>query len=146
MMLQLEETADGIEARVVYEKTRREFACEQHTPIRYAGHLYTVMPKDGGARKEQLACMTVDGTFKWASGKDRRFGLGPYLLADHKLYVMSDRGTLVMARAVADGYRELDHARVLDGREAWAPLAIVDGRLLTRDATTLVCLDIAATP
>ena len=41
-------------------------------------------------------------------------------------------------------FRLLDQARVLDGHECWGPPALVAGRLLVRDLTTLVCLDVAA--
>jgi outer membrane protein assembly factor BamB len=31
---------------------------------------------------------------------------------------------------------------LLDGKEAWAPMAIADGLLLLRDWKTMICLDL----
>ena len=121
---------------------RTEFAAEQQTPIAWGGHLYTVMPRDGGALRDQLVCMTPGGSLRWSSGKEARFGLGPFLAADGKLLVLADDGVLTMARATADGFFPLARAKVLDGRDAWAPMAIAGGRLLLRDSRRMVCLDL----
>jgi outer membrane protein assembly factor BamB len=121
---------------------RTEFAAEQQTPIVAAGLVCTVMPKDGGALREQFVCMTPAGERRWASGKDARFGLGPFLAADAKLFILSDEGTLTLARASATGFDPLARARVLDGADAWAPMAIAGGRLLLRDSRRLLCLDV----
>ena len=40
---------------------RTEFAAEQQTPLLAAGLVCTVMPKDGGALREQFVCMTPAG-------------------------------------------------------------------------------------
>ncbi len=66
------------------------------------------------------------------------------IIADGMLYVVNDEGVLSLIEAVPDGFRLLDQAKVLDGHEAWGPPALVAGRLLVRDLTTLVCLDVAA--
>lgn len=125
---------------------RSVFACEQHTPVVYGGHAYSVLPNDAGAGKRQLVCMNFDGNVVWSSGKTDRFGLGPFLVADSKLLVLDDSGVLTMARASATGYERLAQVKVLHGRDAWAPMAIVDGRLLLRDWKRLVCLDLRGRP
>jgi outer membrane protein assembly factor BamB len=78
----------------------------------------------------------------WTSGKDHRFGLGPYLIADEKMYILDDDGTLTMIKPDPSGYIELAQKKILDGHDAWGPLAIADGRLLMRDSKTMVCLAI----
>ncbi len=52
--------------------------------------------------------------------------------------------TLVLAEAGTAAYVELARARVLQGRDAWAPMALVGGRLLLRNSKELICLDVAA--
>ncbi|GAG51327.1 unnamed protein product, partial [marine sediment metagenome] len=43
------------------------------------------------------------------------------------------------------GYVPLAQAKVLeDGHEAWGPLALAGGRLILRDLTRMVCLDLRA--
>lgn len=142
VMLQLAEREGGFSAEVVYRLDKTEFACEQQTPICYEGHLYTVLPNDGGAVKRQLACMTPEGERLWTSGKESRFGLGPFLVGDGKIFVLSDDGTLTLARATGEGYQQLAQARVIEGHDAWAPMALVEGRLLLRDRDRMVCLDV----
>jgi outer membrane protein assembly factor BamB len=121
-------------------------ASEQQTPIWLQGLLYTVLPKDAGEHREELACFDPAGAghLLWTSGKELRFGLGPYLAADGKVYLLDDRGTLTMGRASREGFRVLGQTQALpDARDAWGPPALVRGRLLLRDATRLVCLDVA---
>ena len=79
----------------------------------------------------------------WSSGAEHRFGLGPYLIADGLIYVLNDEGLLTMAEATTAGYQPVATAQVLDGHDAWAPMALVAGRLLCRDLTQMVCLNIA---
>ena len=121
------------------------FASEQQTPIWLDGLLYAVLPKDAGEHREELVCFDPGGKGRvlWTSGKDNRFGLGPCLAADGKLYVLDDRGWLSLVRLDRDAFRLLARAQVIAAaRDAWGPPALVDGKLLLRDATRLICLDI----
>jgi len=119
------------------------FGSEQQTPIYYEGHLYAILPN------KELACLDLTGRLRWTSGPQHRFGhgLGPFLLADGTLLVLNDRtGTLVLVSADPTGYNELASAKVLTGHDAWAPMALAAGRLILRDLTELVCLDVGAPP
>jgi outer membrane protein assembly factor BamB len=118
---------------------------EQQTPLYYREHLFMVLPKDAGALRGQFVCMHPDspGEVLWSSGPHRRFGLGPYLLADGKVYLLDDQGTLTIARASTAGFDELSSVKIMDAVDAWGPMALVAGRLLVRDATRMVCVDIA---
>ena len=118
------------------------FACEQHTPLFYKGRLFTVLPNDAGPGRRQLVCMNPEGERFWASGKTERFGLGPFLIADDKIFVLGDDGTLTVAKASANAWARLARARVLDGRDAWAPIALVGGRMILRDWKRMICIDL----
>jgi outer membrane protein assembly factor BamB len=111
------------------------FGSDQQTPILYKGHIYGVKP--GG----QLVCLDLTGKMLWASGTDR-FGLGPYLVLDDTILAMNDSGTLTAAKASPDGYTRLAQAKVLGGPEAWGPMAPAGTRLLVRDLTRMVCLEL----
>ena len=113
------------------------FDSPQHTPILYKGHLYAVR-SDG-----RLACADLDGKPLWDSGPDK-FGHGPYLIANGLIFVMDDDARMVLAEATPDGYRKLADAKILDGHDAWGPMALVGGRLIIRDMTRMVCLDVRA--
>lgn len=143
MMFRVNE-ADGrfsLETLQSLEKTT--FASEQQTPVYYRDHLFSILPNDAGALKKQLVCYDPDRGQAWASGNTNRFGLGPYLIADDKLFILRDDGVLVLARADTAGYVELARAKVLDGQDAWGPMALVDGKLLLRDSRELICLDVS---
>jgi outer membrane protein assembly factor BamB len=143
IMLQVRREKDGYGVEVLYELDRGIFACEQQTPILHDGLLYGILPRDAGAHREELVCFDPQRRAPlWTSGKERRFGLGPFLLAGEHLLALAEDGRLRLARAGGERYREVAAARVLTGREAWAPLALVGGRLLARDNRRLVCLDL----
>ena len=144
MVLRIGKGPDGWTAEVAHTWAKTRFSSEQQTPILHEGRLYTIMPKDGGELREQLVCMKPDGTAVWTSGKTNRFGLGPYLVADDKLFVLDDEGVLYLAGTGGDRYRELDRADLLDGRDPWGPLALAGGRLFLRDSERMLCVDVAA--
>jgi outer membrane protein assembly factor BamB len=121
-------------------------AAEQQTPILHQGHLFSIMPKDAGPLRNQLVCVHPDDFSKviWASGKTERFGLGPYMIADGKFYILSDDGLLTVSEVSTQEYRPLTKAQILEGHDAWGPLALVQGRLLARDSRRMVCVDVSA--
>lgn len=141
MMLKLHEKSEKFTVESLFTTDKSVFACEQHTPILYNGYLYTVLPNDAGENKKQLVCMSPEGRIMWKSGKSNRFGLGPFLIADEKIFVLEDSGILTVAKATPSGYIQLGSMTVLNGKEAWAPMAMVNGRLILRDNTHMICLD-----
>lgn len=120
----------------VWKIPQSVFGSHQHTPIFYQNHLF------GVSMDRQLVCLNLQGKRVWESGHTATFGIGPYMLADGKLYVLSDDGTLVMAQATTSGYTEMARAKVVPGPDAWAPMALAGGKLVLRDRETMVCLDV----
>ena len=125
-------------------KSTEGLASEQQTPIFYKGHLFSILPKDAGPRREQFVCCRPDDCSKiiWSSGKTNRFGLGPYLVADDKFFILNDDGVLTVLKASTREYIQLGQVKVLQGVDAWGPMAIANGRLLARDSRRLVCIDV----
>jgi outer membrane protein assembly factor BamB len=138
MILQLVSEGSRIYAKTVRRIKPGEFGSTQQTPILYENHLYGVREKD-----RELVCLDLDGRVVWTSGPQHRFGIGPYLVADKLIYVLDDNGKLTLAEATPAGYRQLDQAQVLDGHDAWGPMALVGGRLILRDLVRMVCVDVA---
>ena len=144
MMIQVAPDGDGYNVESLVEYAPREgLACEQQTPILWNGHLLGIIPKDGGANRSQLVCVSPDNVQNliWSSGTVR-FGLGPYIIVEDKMYILSDDGTLVMVRPDTKSYIEIGRKKLFDGTDAWAPLAIADGLMLLRDSKTMLCVDI----
>jgi outer membrane protein assembly factor BamB len=136
MMMPITQQAGKWQAVPAFKLDADTFGATQQTPILHAGHLYGVRPNG------ELVCLNLQGKVLWTSGMDHRFGLGPFIIANDKILVMNDDGELTMAQATAEGYRPLAHAKVLDGHDAWGPMALAGGRLIVRDLTRMVCLDL----
>lgn len=115
---------------------------EQQTPILVDGHLFGVLPKDARTLRNQFVCVKPDDPtqFVWTSGPNNRFGLGPYILADNKFYILNDDATLVIVEVNSREYRELDRIKLFDGQDAWAPIAVADGYMILRDAVRMICI------
>jgi len=145
MMLKIDKSGSmfSVDSLASY-KPGQGAASEQQTPVLIDGHLFTILPKDGGTMRTQFVCYNPDdvSTPMWSSGKQNKFGLGPYLAADGKFYILSDEGVLTMAEVSTKSYKQLGQHKILDGHDAWGPLAIVGGRMLARDSKRLVCVDL----
>jgi len=138
MMIKLIESAGKIVVKTLFRLKPEVFGSDQQTPIFYKGYIYGVKP-DG-----QLACLDLNGKPVWTSDSANRFGIGPYLIADGLIYVMDDTGLLTLAMATPEGYKQLAQSQILKGHDSWGPMVIVGGRLIARDLTRMVCLDVTA--
>jgi outer membrane protein assembly factor BamB len=139
MILQLAESNGQIEAKTILELKPRQFNSEQQTPILRDGHIFGLRKK--GAKS--MLCLDLDGNEVWSSGSER-FGLGPYMFADDLLLILDDGGTLTLAEATTAGFQRLaQHDVWSEGHDAWGPMAIAGGRLIVRDMTRMVCLDLS---
>ena len=135
MMLQLTEQGGKFGVNILYRLKPEVFGSEQQTPVYYKGYIYGII--SGG----QLVCLDPSGKQLWNSGTTR-FGLGPYMIAQGMIYLLNDTGLLTLAEATPAGYHQLARAKVLQGHDAWGPLALAGGRLIARDLTKMVCLDV----
>lgn len=145
MMLQLSESRGKFSVVPLTEyKPSEGLACEQQTPVLWGGLLFGILPKDGGTMRNQLVCVNPSDPKKvvWSSGKETRFGLGPYFMADNKLFILNDDGVLTISRVSKEKYIQLEQVKIIeDGHDAWAPFALADGYLLLRDSKKMVCID-----
>ncbi|HMP83474.1 MAG TPA: PQQ-like beta-propeller repeat protein [Verrucomicrobiota bacterium] len=114
------------------------FGATQHTPIFKNNHLYGIRA-DG-----RFVCLDLDGKVVWASGSGDSFGLGPFVIVDDLIYALNDSGKLSLIEATPAKFQLLAQTQVMSGRESWAPMALAGNRLLLRDLTRLVCLDLGS--
>ena len=142
-MIRLKGEPGAMEIEELWRQKPNVFGSEQHTPVLHNRLLYSVIPPNT-AHAGQLACIDPDGKRLWASGAQLRFGLGPYTLVGGRLLVLDDRGGDLHAFRPAGARTEhLAEWHVLDGHDAWAPIAVGGGLIIFRDLTQLVCLDIS---
>ncbi len=136
LMLQLTNDAGRFVPRTAFKLEPEVFGATQHTPVLHENHLYGVRA-DG-----KFVCLTLEGKVVWTSGSGQQFGLGPFLVAEGLIYAVNDSGLLRLLQATPQKYALLGQAQVLKGRESWAPLALAGGRLIARDLTRMVCLEV----
>jgi outer membrane protein assembly factor BamB len=65
------------------------------------------------------------------------------MIADGMIYVMDDSGVLTLVEATPAGFTVIEQGQVLSGHESWGPMAMVGGRLIVRDFTEMICLDVS---
>lgn len=140
MMVELVEEGGKITPKILYRRSPDVFGSDQQTPVYYKGYIYGVVPR---TKTGNLVCLSVEGKPMWASGGEHPFGLGPYMAADGMLIVLEEKGTLRLVEATEKEFKSIAEAKVFEkGRDCWGPLALAGGRLLARDMTRLVCLDL----
>lgn len=140
MMLKLTRENNIISTQSLFKLESEVFGAEQHTPIFYDGHIYGIRPD------KHLTCLDLNGQVVWTSPATHLFGprgLGPYMIADGKIYIMNDEGILTLTEASPTGYVQLAEAKVLEGPESWGPMALASGRLIVRDMNRMICLDVS---
>jgi len=93
-----------------------------------------------GFDDKQLRCLDWrTGEVRWSSPK---IGLGSLILADERLIVLQEDGTLRIVEATGNAYRSVAEVKILAGR-CWSAPALADGRLFVRNAAgDLICLDL----
>jgi len=136
LMLQLKEEGGQIRVEPVFKLDPAVFGAAQQTPILFDQHLYGVRP-DG-----QFVCLDLDGRIVWASGPGNQFGLGSFLMAGGVIFALNDGGWLSLMEATPARFNLLARSQVLKGRESWGPMALAGGRLIARDSTRMVCLEV----
>jgi outer membrane protein assembly factor BamB len=75
--------------------------------------------------------------------KNRSVGKGSVLIADKKMYLLSEDGVIGLAEISPDAYKEISRFQVGKGSlPTWSPLVISDGRMYFRDQDNLTSFDI----
>lgn len=138
MIVQLSEDAGRVAVKTQAKLGAETFGATQHTPILHDGHLY-------GTRADgKFTCLSTDGKVLWTSASGDNLGLGSFLLADGLIFALNDSGQLRLLEATPTRHTELARAQVLpNARESWGPMALAGNRLLVRDLTKMVCLQVA---
>jgi len=141
VMVRIKKNGTGFQAEAIFDMKNNEWNSEVHTPIVHKGLMYAVGKKKRGL----FTCLNFDGKEVWTSEGKAAFGLGSFILADGMFYVMEgDTGKLHMIEASATGYSELGNAQVLSGPEVWGPMAISEGKMVLRDLSKMICIDLRA--
>jgi outer membrane protein assembly factor BamB len=111
-------------------------------------HYGTCLHRDGflygfhGRQETGASLRCIDLKTKKVRWTREQFGCGSMVLAEGHLFILTERGDLVLAEATPNGYREKARASVFHALPCRAQIAMANGRLYARDESRLVCFDL----
>ena len=139
-MIKVQKKADGS-----YEVTELfknpDFGSHTQPPILYKDHFYAQYTTN--ERSDGLVCMSMNGEVKWKTGEEPLLSKGGAVLADGLLLAADGNTKLYLIDPDPSGFKPLASAELLESGNNWAPLALVDGKLLIRDQKHLKCVLVA---
>jgi len=139
-MIKIQKTADGS-----YEVTELfknpDFGAHTQPPVLYKDHFYAHYTIN--ERSDGLVAMSMDGQVKWKTGQQPPFVRGGSVLADGLMLITDGNTKLYLIEPSPGGFKPLASAVVLEPGDNWAPLALVDGKLLVRGQKELKVLQVA---
>lgn len=116
----------------------RDFSTHVHPAILYKGHLYGHCTNND--MRDGFVCMDLQGNIKWKTGRKPLFDKGGMILADDMIISSDGAKMLYLIDPTPDEFKVLAEAELLDTKQAWAPLALSDGRLIIRDQKQMKCV------
>jgi outer membrane protein assembly factor BamB len=147
-MLKVEKKADGT-YNVTELLKNPDFGSHTQNPILYNGNFYAQYSTN--ERKDGLVCMSIDGQLKWKTGRSPLFEKGGMIIADGLLLSTDGANKLYLIEPDPSAFKPIASAEVLkeggssDQRYSsmnWAPLALLNGKLLIRDQSRLICVKV----
>ncbi len=136
-MIKIEKKSNTYSATELYKTN--DFGTHVHPAVLHEGHLYAHCTTN--TRRDGMVCMDLNGKVKWKTERSPVFDKGGFILADGLIFSIDGReGILYLIEPDPSGYKELASIKLLDTRECWGPLALVDGRLLIRDQKQMKCI------
>ena len=118
-----------------------DFGAHTQPPVLYEGHFYSHYTIN--ERSDGLVAMSMDGQIKWKTDQQPPFVRGGSILADGLLLMTDGNTKLYLIEPSPAGFKPLASAVILEPGDNWAPLALVDGKLLVRGQKELKALQVA---
>ena len=118
-----------------------DFGAHTQPPVLHDGNFYTQYTIN--ERSDGLVAMSMDGQIKWKTDQKPPFVRGGSILADGLMLVTDGNTKLYLIEPSPLGFKPLASAEILDPGDNWAPLALVDGKLLVRGQKELKVLQVA---
>jgi outer membrane protein assembly factor BamB len=139
-MIKVEKKAEG--RFVVTELFKNaDFGAHTQPPILHRDHFYSQYTIN--ERSDGLIAMSMDGQVKWKTDQQPPFTRGGAILAEGLLLTTDGDTKLYLVEPNPSGFKPLASAVVLQSGDNWAPLALVDGKLLIRGQKELKVLQVA---
>jgi outer membrane protein assembly factor BamB len=139
-MIKVEKSGDGRYAVTELFKNP-DFGAHTQPPILFNDHFYSQYTIN--ERSDGLVAMSMDGQIKWKTDQEPPFTRGGAILAEGRLLATDGNTKLYLLEPTPSGFKPLASAVVLEPGDNWAPLALVDGKLLIRGQKELKVLQVA---
>jgi outer membrane protein assembly factor BamB len=139
-MFKVEKKADGSYAATELFKNP-DFGSHTQPPILYKDHFYSHYTIN--ERSDGLVAMSMDGQVRWKTDQQPAFVRGGSILVDGLLLTTDGSTKLYLVQPDPAGFKPLASAVVLEAGDNWAPLVLVDGKLLIRGQKELKTLRVA---
>jgi len=146
-MIKIEKKANGsYDVTELYKNI--DFGDHTKPPVLYNSYFYAQYSTN--ERKDGLVCMSMDGEVKWKTGRSPLFDKGSSIIADGLMLSTDGGSKLYLIEPDPNSFKPIATADLLqagsgDARrpnQNWAPLALVDGKLLIRDQNRLMCVKV----
>ena len=118
-----------------------DFGAHTQAPILYKDHFYSHYTIN--ERSDGLVAMAMDGQIKWKTDQQPPFVRGGAILADNLLLTTDGSTKLYLVEPDPAAFKPIASAVVLEAGDNWAPLALVDGKLIIRGQKEMKCLQVA---
>jgi outer membrane protein assembly factor BamB len=118
-----------------------DFGSHTQPPTLYKDHFYSHYTIN--ERSDGLVSMSMDGQVKWKTDQQPPFVRGGSILAEGLLLTTDGNTKLYLVEPDPSGFKPIATAELLEPGDNWAPLALVDGKLLVRGQKQMKCLQVA---
>lgn len=103
-----------------------------NTSVYYDGHIY-------GFHVAALRCISAEtGEVKWTK---RGYGKGSLIQIDGNLFVLSDKGKLIVVKATPEAFTEKMNIQAMTGK-SWTAPSFVNGKIYLRNLSQMTCIEI----
>ncbi len=153
-MIDVEKTADSNYSVTELYKTE-EFGAHTKPPVLHNGYFYAQYGTN--ERKDGLVCMSMDGEIMWKTKRDPDFNKGSMILVDGLILATDGEKKVYLIEPDPTGFKPIASAELLKQEtnndatasgsggpiQNWAPIALADGKLIIRDQSRLMCVQVA---
>ena len=118
-----------------------DFGAHTQPPVLHDGHFYSHYTIN--ERSDGLVAMGMDGKVKWRTDQQPPFVRGGSILAEGLMIATDGNTKLYLIDPNPAGFKPISSAVILEPGDNWAPLALVDGKLLVRGQKELKVFQVA---
>jgi outer membrane protein assembly factor BamB len=138
-MIKVEKKGDSYTVSELFKNP--DFGAHTQPPLLYDGTFFSHYTTN--ERSDGLVAMSTEGKVLWKTDQQPAFVRGGTILADGLLLVSDGNTKLYLVEPNPAGFKPLANAVILEPGDNWAPLALVDGKLLVRGQKDLKVLQVA---